>query len=142
VKWHLKNIYARMGAVSRDEAVARGRDLGLLFQPDNDKPAPHGRLIPPIKRGRERRGGSCCKQITRFGCGRYNLGAMCLIFVRIQTWYSLYSLRTFHGFAADHLENCFGMRGAVIKPEKLPVTGQDQKVLPDLLVASNPGPQT
>ncbi len=28
VKWHLKNIYAKLGVASRDEAVARMRDLG------------------------------------------------------------------------------------------------------------------
>lgn len=30
VKWHLKNIYAKLAVVSRDEAVARGRDFGLI----------------------------------------------------------------------------------------------------------------
>lgn len=29
VKWHLKNIYGKLGVTSRDEAVARMRDLGL-----------------------------------------------------------------------------------------------------------------
>ncbi|CAB3795658.1 HTH-type transcriptional regulator MalT [Paraburkholderia caffeinitolerans] len=29
VKWHLKNIYGKLGVSSRDEAVARVRDLGL-----------------------------------------------------------------------------------------------------------------
>jgi LuxR family transcriptional regulator, maltose regulon positive regulatory protein len=29
VKWHLKNIYAKLHVSSRDEAVARIRDLGL-----------------------------------------------------------------------------------------------------------------
>jgi LuxR family maltose regulon positive regulatory protein len=30
VKWHLKNIYGKLGVSSRDEAVARARDLNLL----------------------------------------------------------------------------------------------------------------
>jgi LuxR family maltose regulon positive regulatory protein len=30
VKWHLKNIYGKLGVSSRDEAVARGRDLNLF----------------------------------------------------------------------------------------------------------------
>jgi LuxR family maltose regulon positive regulatory protein len=30
VKWHLKNIYGKFGVSSRDEAVARGRDLNLF----------------------------------------------------------------------------------------------------------------
>ena len=30
VKWHLKNIYGKLGVTSRDEALARCRDLGLL----------------------------------------------------------------------------------------------------------------
>ena len=29
VKWHLKNIYSKLGVSSRDEAVARSRDLAL-----------------------------------------------------------------------------------------------------------------
>jgi len=29
VKWHLKNIYAKLGVAGRDEAVARVRDLAL-----------------------------------------------------------------------------------------------------------------
>ena len=29
VKWHLKNIYAKLGVAARDEAVARARDFGL-----------------------------------------------------------------------------------------------------------------
>jgi LuxR family maltose regulon positive regulatory protein len=29
VKWHLKNIYGKLGVSSRDEAVARVRDLGI-----------------------------------------------------------------------------------------------------------------
>ena len=30
VKWHLKNIYGKLGVTGRDEAVARIRDAGLL----------------------------------------------------------------------------------------------------------------
>jgi LuxR family maltose regulon positive regulatory protein len=30
VKWHMKNIYGKLGVMSRDEALARCRDLGLL----------------------------------------------------------------------------------------------------------------
>ncbi|NLP60669.1 LuxR C-terminal-related transcriptional regulator [Paraburkholderia sacchari] len=30
VKWHLRNIYGKLGVSSRDEAVARMRDLGLM----------------------------------------------------------------------------------------------------------------
>ena len=30
VKWHLKNIFGKLGVVSRDEAVARARDLNLI----------------------------------------------------------------------------------------------------------------
>ena len=30
VKWHLRNVYAKLGVVGRDDAVARGRDLGLV----------------------------------------------------------------------------------------------------------------
>lgn len=30
VKWHLKNIHSKLGVISRDEALARCRDLGLL----------------------------------------------------------------------------------------------------------------
>ncbi|MGH6622965.1 MAG: LuxR C-terminal-related transcriptional regulator, partial [Burkholderiaceae bacterium] len=30
VKWHMKNIYGKLGVTSRDEALARCRDLGLL----------------------------------------------------------------------------------------------------------------
>lgn len=30
VKWHLKNIYGKLGAVSREDALARSRGLGLL----------------------------------------------------------------------------------------------------------------
>ncbi|MCY1425353.1 HTH-type transcriptional regulator MalT [compost metagenome] len=29
VKWHLKNIYGKLGVSGRDEAIARMRDLGL-----------------------------------------------------------------------------------------------------------------
>ncbi|MNF09648.1 HTH-type transcriptional regulator AlkS [compost metagenome] len=29
VKWHLKNIYGKLGVTGRDEAIARMRDLGL-----------------------------------------------------------------------------------------------------------------
>ena len=28
VKWHLRNIYAKLGVYTRDAAVARGRHLG------------------------------------------------------------------------------------------------------------------
>jgi LuxR family maltose regulon positive regulatory protein len=28
VKWHLKNIYGKLGVAGRDDAVARMRDLG------------------------------------------------------------------------------------------------------------------
>lgn len=30
VKWHLRNVYGKLGVAGRDEAVARGRDLGLV----------------------------------------------------------------------------------------------------------------
>ncbi|TMH36866.1 MAG: hypothetical protein E6H66_04235 [Betaproteobacteria bacterium] len=30
VKWHMKNIYGKLAVISRDEALARCRDLGLL----------------------------------------------------------------------------------------------------------------
>lgn len=30
VKWHLRNVYAKLGVVGRDDAVARARDLGLV----------------------------------------------------------------------------------------------------------------
>lgn len=30
VKWHLKNVYGKLGVTGRDDAVARSRDLGLL----------------------------------------------------------------------------------------------------------------
>lgn len=30
VKWHLKNVYGKLGVYGRDDAVARARDLGLL----------------------------------------------------------------------------------------------------------------
>jgi LuxR family maltose regulon positive regulatory protein len=30
VKWHMKNIYGKLGVMSRDEALARCRDLGML----------------------------------------------------------------------------------------------------------------
>jgi LuxR family maltose regulon positive regulatory protein len=30
VKWHLKNVYGKLGVTGRDEAVARARDLGLV----------------------------------------------------------------------------------------------------------------
>ncbi len=30
VKWHLKNIFAKLSVTTRDEAVARGRDLNLI----------------------------------------------------------------------------------------------------------------
>ena len=30
VKWHLKNLYAKLGAASRKHAVERARALGLL----------------------------------------------------------------------------------------------------------------
>lgn len=30
VKWHLHNVYGKLGVVGRDDAVARGRDLGLV----------------------------------------------------------------------------------------------------------------
>jgi LuxR family maltose regulon positive regulatory protein len=33
VKWHLKNIYGKLGVTSRDEAVARVRDLELGSTP-------------------------------------------------------------------------------------------------------------
>ncbi|WP_372659244.1 LuxR C-terminal-related transcriptional regulator [Hydrogenophaga sp.] len=32
VKWHLKNVYAKLGVYGRDDAVARARDLGLVGQ--------------------------------------------------------------------------------------------------------------
>ena len=31
VKWHLKNVYGKLGVYGRDDAVARARDLGLLL---------------------------------------------------------------------------------------------------------------
>ena len=30
VKWHLRNVYEKLGVVGRDDAVARARDLGLI----------------------------------------------------------------------------------------------------------------
>ena len=30
VKWHMKNINSKLGVISRDEALARCRDLGLI----------------------------------------------------------------------------------------------------------------
>lgn len=30
VKWHLKNVYSKLGVLNREEAIARGRDLELL----------------------------------------------------------------------------------------------------------------
>ena len=30
VKWHLKNVYGKLGVYGRDDAVARARDLGLV----------------------------------------------------------------------------------------------------------------
>ena len=33
VKWHLKNIYGKLGVSSRDQAVARMRDLELPSDP-------------------------------------------------------------------------------------------------------------
>ena len=33
VKWHLKNVYAKLAVIGRDDAVARGRNLGLLPEP-------------------------------------------------------------------------------------------------------------
>jgi LuxR family maltose regulon positive regulatory protein len=30
VKWHLKNIYGKLGVASRDEAVARMRDINVV----------------------------------------------------------------------------------------------------------------
>jgi LuxR family maltose regulon positive regulatory protein len=33
VKWHLKNVYGKLGVSGRDEAVARARDLGLIAPP-------------------------------------------------------------------------------------------------------------
>ena len=30
IKTHTRNIYAKLGASGRDQAVARGRELGLL----------------------------------------------------------------------------------------------------------------
>lgn len=30
VKWHLKNVYGKLGVFGRDDAVARARDLGLV----------------------------------------------------------------------------------------------------------------
>ena len=30
VKWHLRNVYSKLGVVGRDDAVARARDFGLL----------------------------------------------------------------------------------------------------------------
>lgn len=30
VKWHLRNVYGKLGVAGRDDAVARGRDLGLV----------------------------------------------------------------------------------------------------------------
>ena len=33
VKWHLKNVYGKLGVSGRDEAVARARDLGLIALP-------------------------------------------------------------------------------------------------------------
>ena len=30
VKWHLRNVYGKLGVVGRDDAVARARDLGLV----------------------------------------------------------------------------------------------------------------
>lgn len=38
VKWHLKNIYGKLGVYGRDDAVAKARQLGLLQQ--DDVPAP------------------------------------------------------------------------------------------------------
>jgi LuxR family maltose regulon positive regulatory protein len=32
VKWHLKNIYGKLGVAGRDDAVARMRDIG--WHPD------------------------------------------------------------------------------------------------------------
>ncbi|WP_234266069.1 LuxR C-terminal-related transcriptional regulator [Hydrogenophaga sp. NFH-34] len=32
VKWHLKNVYGKLGVTGRDDAVARARDLGLVGQ--------------------------------------------------------------------------------------------------------------
>lgn len=34
VKWHLKNIYGKLGVYGRDDAVAKARQLGLLQQDD------------------------------------------------------------------------------------------------------------
>lgn len=39
IKWHLKNVYAKLGVGGRDEAVARARDLGLS---PASPPAPGG----------------------------------------------------------------------------------------------------
>jgi LuxR family maltose regulon positive regulatory protein len=33
VKWHLKNVYGKLGVYGRDDAVARARDLGLVGPP-------------------------------------------------------------------------------------------------------------
>lgn len=30
VKWHLKNVYAKLGVIGRDDAISRGRDLELI----------------------------------------------------------------------------------------------------------------
>ncbi|MNR60978.1 HTH-type transcriptional regulator AlkS [compost metagenome] len=30
VKWHLKNVYGKLGVLGRDEAVLRARHLGLI----------------------------------------------------------------------------------------------------------------
>jgi LuxR family transcriptional regulator, maltose regulon positive regulatory protein len=38
VKWHLKNIYGKLGVSSRDEAVARVRDLMLDSESDTGMP--------------------------------------------------------------------------------------------------------
>jgi LuxR family transcriptional regulator, maltose regulon positive regulatory protein len=30
VKWHLKNIYAKLNAVAREDALAKARALGII----------------------------------------------------------------------------------------------------------------
>jgi LuxR family transcriptional regulator, maltose regulon positive regulatory protein len=45
VKWHLTNIYSKLGVSGRDEAVERMRDLGLRAQPDT---APRGGAADPV----------------------------------------------------------------------------------------------
>lgn len=42
VKWHLRNIFRKLGVSSRDEAVARVRDMALDADPDADLPGQGG----------------------------------------------------------------------------------------------------